>query len=355
MKAVMIHAVDRFAGKTLLALGIGRYFQEMGMRVGYIKPLGTLPVWTEEHGLTDQDVIFFSQALRLEDPMELMAPYVVTRDRLRRIFRGEEEVAARVFDAFQIISKDKDLVIVGGGGSIYEGTFLGLSGFNVAHEWDVPVLLVAAYDESLRSLDLVMDARERLGEKLLGVVVNRVPPHGRQILIEDVVPYMERRGVRTLGMVPLDSKLQALSLEEILEITGGKLLTSPPSREVLVEGFLLGSMGLESAVPYFRKGKGKALIAPGDRSDLMLVALECPIAAIIVTEGLPPLDHVVQNAEEKGIPVILLDMDTLSAVELLEVKWGRAALRGGRKVARAVELVRASFDWETFTRIMGLE
>ena len=28
---------------------------------GYIKPVGTLPVWSKEHGLVDQDAFFFSR------------------------------------------------------------------------------------------------------------------------------------------------------------------------------------------------------------------------------------------------------------------------------------------------------
>ncbi len=354
MKTVMVHAVDRYAGKTLVALGMGKYFQEMGWKVGYIKPVGTLPLWTEEYGLTDQDVLFFSRTLGLDDPMELMAPYVVTRDRLRGLFKGEDDAASRAFQAFQDISRGKDLVIVGGGGSVYEGAFLGLSGFQVAHNWDVPALLVAVYDESLRSLDLVLDAKGRLGERLLGVVVNKVPSHGWQILVEDLVPYMESKRVRILGMIPLDSRLQALSLEEILTLTGGRVLTGSHDDEVLVEGFILGSMGPEAAVSYFKKGKEKALIASADRSDLMLAALEHPINAIIVTEGLPPLDSVLQRAEERKVPVILVDMDTLSAVELLGVRWGMAALRGEKKAARAVELVKASLDWDTFSAALGV-
>jgi len=240
------------------------------------------------------------------------------------------------------------------GGSIYEGAFLGLSGFQVAQNWDVPALLIAVYDESLRSLDLVLDAWYRLGDRLLGVVVNKVPAHGRQVLLEEVVPFMERKGVKTLGIIAQDSKLQALSLEEILGITGGELLTTSPAGEVRVEGFLLGSMGLEAAVPYFRKGRGKALIAPADRADLMLAALECPISAIIVTEGLSPSESVIHRAEEKGVPVVLVDMDTLSAVELLDAKWGIVALSGKGKVARAVELVKASLDWEALLGALGV-
>lgn len=245
-------------------------------------------------------------------------------------------------------------MIIGGGGSIYEGAFLGLSGFQVAQDWDVPALLIAVYDESLRSLDLVLDAWYRLGDRLLGVVVNKVPAHGRQVLLEEVVLFTGRKGVKTLGIIAQDSKLQALSLEEILGITGGELLTTSPAGEVRVEGFLLGSMGLEAAVPYFRKGKGKALIAQADRADLMLAALECPISAIIVTEGLSPSESVVHRAEEKGMPVVLVDMDTLSAVELLDAKWGIVALSGKGKVARAVELVKASLDWEALLGALGV-
>gem|GEM_PF-956585 len=82
---------------------------------GYIKPVGTLPVWSKEHGLVDQDAFFFSQALGLGDPMELMAPYVGTRDRLSLFFKGEEDVPGKALDAFRKISRGKDLVIIGGG------------------------------------------------------------------------------------------------------------------------------------------------------------------------------------------------------------------------------------------------
>ena len=39
-----VASTSSFAGKTLLALAIGKIWGEKGVRVGYVKPLGKIPV-----------------------------------------------------------------------------------------------------------------------------------------------------------------------------------------------------------------------------------------------------------------------------------------------------------------------
>ncbi|MDP2657887.1 MAG: AAA family ATPase [Candidatus Deferrimicrobium sp.] len=42
-----IASTSEFAGKTLLALALGTIWKEAGVKVGYVKPLGKIPVMRE--------------------------------------------------------------------------------------------------------------------------------------------------------------------------------------------------------------------------------------------------------------------------------------------------------------------
>ena len=51
-----------FSGKSSMCVGVGKLFTEKGLKVGYMKPLGTLP--TRVGGInTDEDAQYISNIL----------------------------------------------------------------------------------------------------------------------------------------------------------------------------------------------------------------------------------------------------------------------------------------------------
>ena len=53
-----------FSGKSSMCVGVGRLFIEKGLKVGYMKPVGTLP--TKVGGVTtDEDAQYISNILAL--------------------------------------------------------------------------------------------------------------------------------------------------------------------------------------------------------------------------------------------------------------------------------------------------
>ncbi|MHB8925148.1 MAG: DRTGG domain-containing protein, partial [Coriobacteriia bacterium] len=77
-------------------------------------------------------------------------------------------------------------------------------------------------------------------------------------------------------------------------------------------------------------------------ADVQLAALETNTRAIILTGNMPPSSLVLARAEELGVPMILVDTDTLSAVEKMEALMGRTRLHDAGKAARIREMFEAS-------------
>jgi BioD-like phosphotransacetylase family protein len=127
MLPLLIESTASYAGKSLICMGLGLKFQRDGFKIAYLKPLGKSPVKIGKI-ITDEDAVFIQSALHLDEPLEQLCPVVVTQDLIIDAYDGKVRgLDKKVVDAYQKISRGKDIILIGGGGSLHEGTFLGLS------------------------------------------------------------------------------------------------------------------------------------------------------------------------------------------------------------------------------------
>jgi len=170
-----IASTSSFAGKTLLALALGTIWREAGVKVGYVKPLGKIPVMREGR-LVDGDAMFLAEALALDAAPEAVCPVVITQDLVMAAWRGEElRLRGRISAAVHDAEARSEVLLVGGAANLRDGIFLGLSPLEFIVNYDCRVVLMDRFDGET-SMDQVLSAAEALGPRFLGVVFNRVQP-----------------------------------------------------------------------------------------------------------------------------------------------------------------------------------
>jgi len=74
-------------------------------------------------------------------------------------------------------------------------------------------------------------------------------------------------------------------------------------------------MTAEAALSRFRKQINKAVITGGDRTDIQLAALETSTTCLILTGNLHPSPLIVKQAEEFGVAILLVPLNTIETVE----------------------------------------
>jgi len=354
MQKLFIGSTAGNSGKSLLTVGLGLALKESGYRIGYFKPLGKLPTMVEGK-VVDGDSQFIKGILQLAEPLDQICPVVLTQDLFTRGLRGETaELRPRIQKAFEAVSAGKDLVIIGGAGSLSDGAFLGISGTRLAKEFRAPVILIDPYTNEV-CLDCIMTAKEALGDHLIGVVLNRVPPQSLPEVEQMVVPFLVSKGVEVLGVLPLDKVLDAVTVRQMVEILDGKVLCAPEKLDEFVERFSVGAMDVDAALGYFRKLPNKAVITGGNRADIQLAALETSTKCLVLTGDQTPNDIIVTRARELGVPIVLVHHDTLATVEKLESVLGRIRIREDRKVQRARELLRDRLNVRRIIEKVGLK
>jgi BioD-like phosphotransacetylase family protein len=339
MRTLFIGSTVGNSGKTMITIGLAPALQESGYKVGFFKPLGKQPTMVGGK-VVDADAQFLKETLHLAEPLEQICPVVVTQDLLFRALHGDlSDVRSRIQKAFDAVSAGKDVLLMGGAGTLADGGFLGVPTLSLIKDYKAPVLLVDPYHNEV-CIDCILMAREMLGDALMGVVLNRVTPQGLPEVEQIVVPYLASKGIEVMGVIPLDRLLDAVTVRQLVEILQGKVVCGEGALDEFVERFSVGAMDTGAALGYFQRLPNKAVITGGNRADIQLAALETSTRCLVLTGDQMPNQIIIARAREAGVPIVVVSHDTLTTVEKLESVLGRIRIREAPKVRRAQEVLR---------------
>ena len=338
-----IASTSGYSGKTLLALALSRIWSASGVSVGYVKPLGKIPVM-EGKNLVDGDALFLARELGLSGSLEDICPVVITQDLLMGAYRRERlRLRERVGRAVANAASAVEILLLGGAANLRDGFFLGLSPLDMISSLDCRVLLVDRF-EGEKSMDQVLWAAGILGERLLGVVLNRVAP-SKETFARDVVrPYFESGKIRVFGVIPVDPLMDSISVAVLAEGLSAVVASGEDRMDTMVERFCVGAMDVEGALRVFRSIPRKAVVTGGMRADIQHAALETDTKCLILTGGVTPGERVRHRARMMGVPVLVVKTDTMATVERFEQLLGRVRIREKVKSERAVDLVDKHVD-----------
>ncbi|MCK4268682.1 MAG: phosphotransacetylase family protein [Actinomycetia bacterium] len=352
MKSLIFLSTEPYSGKTGLALNLAQEFDSRGQKVGFLKPVGNTPDRTDST-VTEKDAVFAKEVLALDDPLDRICPVVLTsretNDRLRQV--EGDGARDRVKEAFKEISEGKDIVVMEGSGHINDGRLYGVSGVDLAQSLNSRAIVVIKLDNPYEIVDDVLVLSDRLGENLGGVIFNWVQKNKMPVIKELIMPFLEKKGIPSFGAIPREESLVAVSVEDLSKALGGRILCAERNKGVMIETFMVGAMGQEQAIRYFRRKARKAVITGGDRSDFQLAALETQTGCLILTGNYPPPSTVLAVAESKGVPVILVDVDTLTAVEKTESMIGQVGIDSADKLSEMRRYMQEYIDIDRLCKV----
>ncbi|MBJ7900988.1 MAG: AAA family ATPase [Cyanobacteria bacterium RI_101] len=347
--SLLIGSIEPYSGKTGVILGLGRQLQAQGLTLAYGKPLGTC----FNGGSEEADIAFIGQTLNLASERIRSPLLLLDEPSIRRRLGGEDERDYLQALRQSLETLTADLVLLEGPGNLWEGSLFGLSFLSLAKSLALPILLVARYHSPL-VVDALLKARQELGDCLAGVVINDIPPERREEVETLVKPFLEKSGIAVLGLLPQDRLLQSVSVRELAHQLQAQVLCRGDRLDLMVEGLTIGAMNVNSALEYFRQGENKAVVTGGDRTDLQLAALETSTSCLILTGHMPPQPLIISRAEDLEIPILSVDLDTLTTVEIVDRAFGAVRLQETVKVDCIQNLMAKHFDLLRLLTYLGL-
>jgi hypothetical protein len=349
---LLIGSTEAYSGKSATILGLAHQFKEKGLDIGYGKPLGTCLSESQTDAM-DEDVRFIAQILNL--PENRLCPTLLSLDEatIQQRIGGDLTDYSPVLEQY-LQAKTGDLVLLEGPGTLEEGGLFGLSLIQVAQTINASVLLVARF-HSVLLVDALLSAKQRLGDRLIGVLINDIPVDQLEGVNTTVRPFLEAQGIAILGALPRNALLRSVSVSELANQLKAEVLCCPDRLDLMVEKLTIGAMNVSSALKYFRKGINMAVVTGGDRTDIQLAALETYTQCLILTGHMPPTPMILSRAEDLEIPILSVDLDTLRTVEIIDRAFGQVRLHEAPKVQCIRQMMAQHFDLERLMTQLGLE
>jgi BioD-like phosphotransacetylase family protein len=309
---LFIVSAEAAAGKTAICAGLAINFMNEGKKAGYAKPQAM-----EKDG-PDSGIAFMKQTL------------------------GAENVA-NVPDLVQ----GRDIVLVEASLGPDPNDAASRATYGAAREMKARVIAVEAYSGQPSRFTGVYKG---FGEDLLGVIVNKVPESQLKRERDAAGARFAEAGIKVLGVIPENRLLMAITVSELAESIGGKILNQTEKTAELVENYLLGAMIVDSGLDYFGRKSRKAAIIRQDRPDMQLAALETSTACLVLSGGeKTPLYNVMYKAESRGIPVIATGTAVNDIVTLIEDTMLKTRLNQAKKLTRLAEVIKQNLDTKALT------
>ena len=315
---VFIAATRQNDGKTTASLGLIAALQKYFPRIGYIKPVGQRFVEIEEQKI-DEDSVLMNSVYRLNCPLVDMSPIAVEPAFTRKYLQSanNEVLVKKIRDSFDRVAWEKDFVLCEGSGHAGVGSVFDLSNAQVAKTLGCKVIIVSqgGIGKPIDEVALNQALFEKEGVEIIGVIINKVMEDKIPEITRFVKSGLKRKGLELLGVLPHEQLLSRPTVGLIREELHAELLNSSPDMNTLVDDVVLGAMGAQNAMQFFKHGT--LLITPGDREDILLAAgaVTSPhspdaMAGIVLTGGLRPSGMVLKALQTLPMPVLLAQADS---------------------------------------------
>ena len=319
MPFLFIGSTGDHAGQTLVAWSIARRLQDKGVRVGFFKPFGAPPVKVHD-GWADPDAFLFKKALRMEEPLDSICPYMLPEHYMNPNMldpkmpdpKMPDNMIEEITSLAIKLSKGKDLlVIIGSKHIFFDDAPHPVPDLSIISELKADMCLVHRYKKVSTTLYSILSVNSLLKDCIKGTIINRIPHIQLQEARDQIGPVFSQKGITNIGFLPEDPTLSLWNIGQIRDILKGQVLWGEEFLDRPVEGLTVGTSNLQGELKIFKRVYNKViLIGPSATSPV--------VAGILLTGNREPGRRVLEAAGRSGIPLILVQDDAFSVKERLE-------------------------------------
>lgn len=313
MNRVVIASTRKSAGKTSLIVGIARALKK---RIGYLKPFGERIVYRKKR-LWDYDAALITNIFDLkENPEDMTIGF--EHSKLRYMY-DENSTREKLLESVTAAEKDKDILFVEGGRDLVFGTSVHLDPLTITKYIDGNLILVVSgkHDSWRDDLAFIKKYVNMKNINFGGVIINKV--QDVEDFKETELEALKESGINVIGIVPYKAELTHFSVSYLSEYLFAKVIAGEGNLSKSVENIFVGAMSGDAALrnPLFAK-KNKLIITSGDRTDMILAALESDTACVILTNNIMPPAHIISKASDRNIPLLLVPSDTYQVAKQID-------------------------------------
>ncbi len=360
-KNIFIASTERYSGKSLVTMGLINTFRGIVPEVGYMKPIGQ----RYRPGSTiDEDAALMKLVFNLGDELSDINPLSMNDAQ-----RDKDTLFEKIFDAYNHLSKGKDIVVIEG--TDYTSTLAALEfdiNAHLAQNMSAPVLLVAngasrSVDNIIENLIEVTESVRGMGCKFLGAVINRFDSKRYLADLRKIEETLHSCDIHFFGAIQSNSILSGPRLRDVAEELGAEVVFKGDNMLKVVADTKILAMTPEHSLEYIKDQNGYLLIIPGDRMDNIFAVMSAQrsiayprYSGIVLTGGLipePNILNLLRGISDSSLTILSVKDDTYTTALKVDKITGELKSDDKEKIELACQLVEKYVDIDRIYSELG--
>jgi uncharacterized protein len=308
MKSAVIASIREGSGKTSVVVGI---MAAMRDKFGYAKPIGDRLIYKRKRN-RDYDSNLVTDLFKLTEEAESIT-LGFDHSKLRYMY-DDEGIKKAVIGLVDKAGKGREGVFIEAGKDIFYGASIKLDPLSLARHTGSALILIVSGDSEAVIDDLAFARRnmDLKGIPSCSVIINKV--HDIDEFEDLYLKEINELGFDILGVLPYKERLTKFTVSYLAQRFYAKIVAGEGGLSNTVKNVFVGAMSTDEILrnPLFNK-ENKFLITSGDRTDMILAALEGDTSGILLTNNILPPSNIISKANERNTPLLLVSMDTFNA------------------------------------------
>ncbi len=313
MKNIIVTSMRKDAGKTSVIVGLAK---NSSKKMGYLKPFGDRLLYRKKR-LWDFDAAVCTHAMKAEESPEDMS-IGFDHSKLRFMYDATT-TSDKVREIAAHNSHGKEIMLIESGMELTRGLSVHLDAISLCKYLDgeLLVILSGSNDQIADDACALKKTVDLDGVKLAGVIINKV--HDVADFKSVYSEHFEALELPILGIIPYTENLTRPSMRFLADLFFAKVLAGEKGLNNTIKDVFVGAMSADAVLRMQRFNKeSKLLITSGDRSDMILAALDTQAAGIILTNNILPPPNILARASGTNVPLLLVAQDTFQAAKKVD-------------------------------------
>ena len=352
-KALYVTTLESHSGKSLVVLGLMQLLLGKMGKVGYFRPV----IDDVEKGAIDNHIHTVISHFNLDIPVD--DAYALTQSQVVELFNEgrQRDILDTIISKFKHLEAQFDFILVEGSDFTSDGSIIEFDlNIDIAKNLGTPVILVdnakgKNLTEFCGNLESAVNTYLQKGTEILAVVANKVRPENVELVRQELQRELKDKTIAFT--VPRVKDLSHPTIKEIVDSLQGKVLFGAENLDNQTGSFGVGAMQLHNYLKHLRENS--LVITPGDRSDIILGALQAnlsdnypTISGIVLTGGILPEPSILKLLEgfETHVPIISVEQGTFDATNAVGNIKSKIYAESKQKIATSITLFNKYIDGE---------
>jgi BioD-like phosphotransacetylase family protein len=313
MKRIVIGSTRENAGKTSIIAGIATALKG---DYGYIKPLGDRLIYKKKKSW-DYDSCLIVDILGLDVESENTS---IGFDHCKLRYKYDQSMVKDTVNRMAAeMEKGKEALFIEGGKDLSYGSSLQMDTIALTDYLNAELILVISGNDDtiIDDISYLKNYTDTGKIKIKGVIINKV--HDPEDFKNSYGKVISDAGITILGIVPFHNELTDFTISYLAEKIFATYIAGETGSGRIVKNIFVGAMSQGEMLRNILFSKdNKLIITSGDRSDVILTALESSTSGIVLTNNILPPPNIVSMAAERQIPLLLVKGDTFKVAKQID-------------------------------------